>query len=191
KMAEDTLSDEDLAILRAFALKVQSHMTMKTYEMLPFAFPTAPPPSWKSTQTRAATLSGVEPVLYDCCVNSCCCYVGPNADYDHCPYCNEPRLDARGKPRQQYTYVPLIPRLVGMFRNKEMAEKMTYRANHHHHTPDIFTDIFDGSVYQDLLRQKVRANNQNFSHHYFDDPCDIALGLATDGFAPFRKRKTT
>ncbi|KIJ64978.1 hypothetical protein HYDPIDRAFT_57818, partial [Hydnomerulius pinastri MD-312] len=185
------LSDDDLAILRIFALKVHSHMTAKTFEKLPYAFPTAPPPSWNITQSRVAALSGVEPVLYNCCVNSCCCYIGPNAEYDNCPYCNEPRYDTNGKPRQHYTYVPLIPRLVAMFQNKDMSEKMQYRSCDHVYDPNIITDIFDGFVYRNLLHRHVSVEDHQYPHTYFSDPRDIALGMATDGFAPFRKQKTT
>ncbi|KIJ59347.1 hypothetical protein HYDPIDRAFT_45908, partial [Hydnomerulius pinastri MD-312] len=97
------------------------------------------------------------------------CYVGPNAEYDTCPFCNEPRRNARGEPRQQYTYIPLIPRLVAMYRNKEMATKIKYRAEDHKHDPDVFTDIFDGSVYQDLLWDHVHVDNHNLSTHYFSN----------------------
>ncbi|KIJ70560.1 hypothetical protein HYDPIDRAFT_184816 [Hydnomerulius pinastri MD-312] len=189
EMAEQ-ISDDDLAVLRAFALKVRSYMSAKTFAMLPYAFPHSPPPSLRATRTRVSALSGVDPVLYDCCVNSCCCFVGPHANETLCPFCQEPRYDAHQKGRSHFTYIPLIPRLTALYRNSEISQKMQYRSEHHFQ-PDIVTDIFDGSVYRNLLDRYVQLDGKTTPHQYFSDPRDIALGLATDGFAPFRRRKTT
>jgi hypothetical protein len=38
-LAGQNISASDMAILRAFALKVESHMTDKTFAKLPYAFP--------------------------------------------------------------------------------------------------------------------------------------------------------
>jgi hypothetical protein len=50
-------------------------------------------------------------------------------------------------------------------------------------------DIFDGSHYQSLLDQLVSINGKEQQHRFFQDLRDIALGLSTNGYAPFRKRK--
>ena len=42
-----------------------------------------------------------------------------------------------------------------------------------------------------LLDKQVVINGQILSHRFFSDSCDIALGMSTDGFAPFRKHKKT
>ena len=43
-----------------------------------------------------------------------------------------------------------------------------------------------------MLKSKyIGIDKRCFGHQYFDDPRDIALGLSTDGFAPFNKRKST
>ena len=83
--AADELSDVDKLILRAFSLKVRNHMTEDTFEKLAFVFPSEPLPSLKETKSRVAFLSGLNPTLYDCCSNSCCCYVGPHASLTKCP----------------------------------------------------------------------------------------------------------
>jgi len=191
----EVLSLEDRAILRLFALKVQSHMNLKTFEKLPFAFPEVEVPTWKTVSARAAFLAGTKPVLFDCCVNSCCCYVGPNADLTDCPFCRSPRYNADQKARKKFTYVPLIPRLVALFRNPDIVQSMQYRAgpgpNNHQHTPGMTSDIFDGEHYRKLLETPVSINGRERSYRFFSDPRDIALGLSTDGFAPFRRRKST
>src|ERR1700722_15857092 len=143
-----------------------------------------------SAHVRAAFLSGLDPVLYNCCPNSCCCYVGPYTSLDKCPYCTTPRYHSDGRPRMQFAYIPLIPRLVALFKNSDIATRMRYRSERLHN-PQTTSDIFDSSVYQNLLDKQVIVDGTPMPHKYFSDPRDIALGLSTDGFAPFRHRKST
>ncbi|KAJ7468889.1 hypothetical protein B0H11DRAFT_1402925 [Mycena galericulata] len=123
------LSQYDLAICRAFAYKVKSHTTDKAFKMIPHAFPQTPPlPKLDALRSRINFLAGFKPEIYDCCTNSCLCYVGPHKDLDRCTYCDEPRWRANGKPRKKFTYIPLIPRLVAFAANRDLAEKHKYRA---------------------------------------------------------------
>ena len=55
----------------------------------------------------------------------------------------------------------------------------------------ITTDIFNGLHYRSLLGKRVVVGERTLSHNYFSDHHDITLGFATDGFAPFKKRKHT
>jgi hypothetical protein len=186
------LSAYDLAICRAFAYKVKTHTTDEAFAKVPYAFPSKPPlPKIDGLRSRVAFLAGIKPEFYDCCPNSCCCYVGPHQDLQACPYCNESRFRADGKPRKRFTYIPLIPRLVAFAGNESMATKMKYRAHTHKHTVEKTTDIFDGSNYRSLFMKKVELDGKTLGHKYFEDPRDIALGLSTDGFAPFKRRKNT
>ncbi|KAL6300192.1 hypothetical protein BKA93DRAFT_752855 [Sparassis latifolia] len=84
---EEELNEEDKAMLRAFALKVDSHMMTRTYAKLPFVFPNEHISTLGQAKSRIAFLSGIKPQLYDCCRNSCCCFVGPHAELETCPYC--------------------------------------------------------------------------------------------------------
>lgn len=160
-------------------------------EKLPFAFPGTHVPSPNHLRTRVTFLSGLNPVLYDCCPNSCCCYTGPHANLKACPYCNISRHDSHGKPRAQFSYLPLIPRLQAYQANEAMATAMKHRAHGHIHDPNIISDIYDSTLYQSKLRQRVRVHDQELNHRHFSDPQDVALGLATDGFGPFRRRNKT
>ena len=83
------LTEKDLEYLRPFTLKVITHMPGETFTKLPYAFPNANIASWKKIQTCIAQLSGFMPELYNCCINSCCCFVGPHNALDACPYCQE------------------------------------------------------------------------------------------------------
>lgn len=128
------MTEEDIAITRSYAWKLQSHTTDAAFEKMRFAYPQAfnddndGLPGLTEHQARVAALSGIEPQRYHCCVNSCVCYVGPHANLDKCPFCQQARYRSDGKPRKIFTYIPLVPRLQAFFRNKEMLEKLQYRA---------------------------------------------------------------
>ena len=78
-----------------------------------------------------------------------------------------------------------------MYANPTKAKEQRYRAFDHSHTPGKITDVFDSHIYHDLLGRKVVVDRKILPHKYFSDPRDIALGLSTDGFGPFKRRKAT
>lgn len=53
------------------------------------------------------------------------------------------------------------------------------------------TDISNGSNYKTLCKTHVTIGGEKQHHKFFKDPWDIALGLSTDGFTPFKKWKHT
>jgi Transposase family tnp2 len=188
----DRLSAYDRSICRAFSYKVQTHTTDASFEKLPYAFPSDPPlPKIDALRSRVAFLAGFKPQVYDCCPKSCCCYVGPHQDLLQCPYCGEARLRPDGKPRNRFTYIPLIPRLIAFAGNRSVATDMQYRGRTHKHTPGVSTDTFDGTNYRSLREQNVVLHTEVYEHKYFEDQRDVALGLSTDGFSPFKRRKKT
>ena len=162
--------------------------TREAYEALQDAFPELNDiSSIYITQKNAARLSGLYPKHVDCCINSCCCYTGKYEGLDRCPFkdCNEPRYDKHGRPRKRFQYLPVIPRLLALFLDKKMATKMQYR--HEYCTTrdaESVTDVFDGTLYQDLCKEEVTANGKAFPHRYFSDRRDIALGLSLNSFTP-------
>ena len=184
------MDERDKLILRAFALKIRDHLKDETFETLPLVFQNYTLPSWKETRSQIAFLSGLHPTVYDCCPNSCCCFIGPHTLLDKCPYCNAARYSVGRRARKSFVYVPLAPRLVALYRNVDLVTKMKYRSQSAQSTQGI-SDIFDGSVYLNLTRKHVVVDGRVLPYTYFSDSRDIALGLATDGFAPFRRRKAT
>jgi hypothetical protein len=190
-VSELHLSPEDHNVLRAVAYKLKHHLTVQAFEDARKAFPHEDLPSWKSAQTRLNEVSGLTPFLYDCCVNSCCCFTGPHESKKSCPYCDEPRFNAHGHPRKRFSYIPLIPRLKAFLANQEMAQQMLYRSQEFEYDLDMVKDVFDGSHYRSLLGKRVVVNDHKLQHCFFDGCRDIALGLSTDGYAPFKRRAKT
>jgi hypothetical protein len=77
-----------------------------------------------------------------------------------------------------------------MVANSTYAERMQYRSNRTH-DPTKLTDIFDGTHYTSLLGKYVTIDDEQLPMQFFSDPRDIALGLSTDGFGPFKHRNKT
>nr|GAT57216.1 predicted protein [Mycena chlorophos] len=185
------LSAYDIAICRAFAYKVETNTTDSAFKKAQRAFPQTPPlPNLHNTRRCVDHLAGFKPQIYDCCVNSCLCYVGPHKDLIRCSYCNEIRYRTNGKPRKRFTYIPIIPRLLALLKNPVIAEKMRYRADFKQEA-DHVDDVFGGTHYANLRERLIHVNGKPLKRKYFADTRDIALGASMDGFAPFKRRKKT
>jgi hypothetical protein len=68
---------------------------------------------------------------------------------------------------------------------------MQYRSEFTH-DPAVVKDVFDCTLYRSLISRFVApVVGAALGTKYFADPRDLALGLSTDGYAPFKKRKKT
>jgi hypothetical protein len=152
KYSANHLSEYDCAICRVFAYKVTTHTTDKAFAKTPYAFPQNPPlPGLDGLCSQVTFLSGFKPEVYDCCVNSCLCYVGPHKDPTKCTYCNQEHYRPDGQPQKTFLYIPLIPQLHAFAANAKLATSMRYQHNHKH-VPGKTTDVFDSTHYRNLRR---------------------------------------
>ncbi|KAK7006936.1 hypothetical protein R3P38DRAFT_3600921, partial [Favolaschia claudopus] len=185
---DSRLTEAAMNAIRAHNLKVSVDLGARAYTKTKRAFPQLKDlPSLAHLQSEIAFLFGVTPVRYHCCTSSCCCFVGPYADLDNCPYCDEARYDAQGRPRATFDYLPLIPRLKAKFANKDMCKKLGLHSTQN----GKIRDIFDSFHYRSLRRRHVSVDGEVFSHMFFHQDSDIAMGLSTDGICPFKNRKAT
>ena len=125
-------------------------------------------------------VTGLIPVFYDMCENSCICYTDQYELYQNCPICNSTRLDSRGKAKKVMPYLSIINRLKMQFNNKNRAEELLYR--HEYITnkddnDDDLDDIFDGKIYKELVNNNL-----------FKDERDIALTVSCDGYQIFKQK---
>ena len=142
-------------------------------------------------KTRLEELSELVAQRYDCCVKSCVAFTGPHAKLKECPRCRKPRYRRDGKPMKTYRYIPLIPQLIASLLNQELNQHMRYRCEKTKAKDSKITDVFDASHYRGLLEKEVAIDGHGLGHTYFSDDRDIALGLATDGVNPWKRRKST
>ncbi|KAI1787591.1 hypothetical protein LXA43DRAFT_895972, partial [Ganoderma leucocontextum] len=133
---------------------------------------------------RVASLSGVRPVWYECCINSCICYLGAYAQAHACPDCKEPRHSPAGLPRRYFCYIPLIPRLQAFFRSLRLIELMLYRARFVD-DGDTILDVFSSEHYKRLCHTRVIVDGEELPHTHFSDDRDIALALCLDAYLLF------
>jgi hypothetical protein len=61
----------------------------------------------------------------------------------------------------------------------------------HCHDPGTISDVFNSSCYHLLLKWHVSLNRKVCKHRFFAEDTNIALGVSTDGFAPFKKHLQT
>ncbi|KAJ7302894.1 hypothetical protein DFH08DRAFT_988548, partial [Mycena albidolilacea] len=185
------LTDKAMDSIRAHNFKVNIDLGSRAYAKMKRAFPQLRDlPTLCNLQSEIAFLSGIKPVKYDCCKQSCCCFCGPYSALETCPYCDEPRYDSRGRPRATFDYLPLIPRLQALFSDKEMCEELLYRARHKSASGKI-EDIFDSLHYRRLRQRNVSVEDSVLAHLFFEQDTDIAMGLSADGVCPFKNRKST
>lgn len=190
KLAQNQLDLNDLDDISAFNIHVVHSTTEACFEDLRHSYShrMSDPRSLYETQKRIAQLSGLYPEYSDCCVKVCCCFTGKYEALDRCPFpdCQEPHYDLSGKPRFRFQHLPVGPRLQALFRNSETTNLLRYRFDYTSNpNRNKISDVFDGKLYQELCGQYVRVEGNTYSHKYFGDPRDIALGLSLDGFPIF------
>ena len=88
-------------------------------------------------------------------------------------------------PQAIFEYLPIIPHLRAMLASSSCATKMQYRSKHES-DPTKITDIFDGTHYHSLQETFIMIGDEELPMCFFSDPHDIALGLSTNGFGPFK-----
>ena len=65
-----------------------------------------------------------------------------------------------------------------------------YQASYKHR-PGKIHDVFNRTHYQTLLKTIFPNYNENNLFFYFSNPHDIAIGISTDGFVPFKQHRQT
>ncbi|KAB5588718.1 Transposase family Tnp2 protein [Ceratobasidium theobromae] len=179
------LSKTDRRTLQLLATRLRTHFSRNTYNDLRFGVcEDLNIPSEFIAWRRLRILSGLETRVYDCCVNSCICYLGQYKDLDKCKYCGQPRYNARGTARRCFRYTPLIPQLQGLFQSATTSAKLRYRVQaEQDYEEGIIHDVFDAENYRSLRGTPLSQDNPYCA---FTNPEDIALGLSTDGVSLFK-----
>ncbi|KZV59349.1 hypothetical protein PENSPDRAFT_695215 [Peniophora sp. CONT] len=176
---EEDLDETAREILRHHAFKIKHHLTDRAWKDLLTTSRKEDIASNKIARSKIAELSQFRPVLYDCCIDSCAAFTGPHEKLEHCPICKKARYAGTGvnrRPRKNFRYLPIIPRLSAFAASRSMAEKRTYRAYGHVPEEEKIKDCQDSGHYQKLKRTHVIIDGKTLPHHYFQDPRDTSLG---------------
>ena len=164
-----------------------SNMPWKTYNQLQHAFwhKIAIDSEWVVLHC-VALLAGIEPVHINCCVISCIAYTRQYVHMEECPICQEPRYSQSRRACRIFSYLPIIPRLQGFFKNPETAQLLLYCHNYTS-SPDTITDIFNCEWYTLLRNKTVTIDGVKRAHKYFEHKYDMALSLALDNYLLFKR----
>src|SRR5918995_2611370 len=125
-------------------------------------------------------LTGLVPIFYNMCENSCICYTGINESLQSCPLCGSSRYDSTDKSKKFMPYLSIKKRLEIQYNNKVRAEELLYRhqyINNKDIDSEDLEDIFDKKIYKELLENNL-----------FNDKRDIAFTVSCDGYQIFKQK---
>ncbi|KAJ0949660.1 hypothetical protein HanRHA438_Chr01g0041051 [Helianthus annuus] len=114
------------------------------------------------------------------CVNDCALFWKENAEMENCPVCNEGRWidkNTKGKKiaKKVLRYFPLTPRLRRMYSCRFIAKDMIWHYTGRS-TDGMMRHPVDGKAWQEFDKSYPE---------FAQEPRNVRLGLAADGFNPF------
>ncbi|KAL3533167.1 hypothetical protein ACH5RR_006688 [Cinchona calisaya] len=115
------------------------------------------------------------------CKNDCVLFWNEHENRKECPECLESRWkvnDGKGKqiPHKILRYCPLKPRLQRLYMSKQTASDMKWHKEKPIEEENTMRHPSDSEAWKHLDKQFLR---------FAEDPRNVRLGLATDGFNPF------
>ena len=173
----DDKTDIPIEGLKLLYLKSLYNFTESAYDDIMKIFTTNNVSLYK-VKKYLKEITGLAPVFYDMCENSCICYTGQYESYQNCLKCDSIRLDTNGKAKRVMPYLSIIDRLKIQFNNENRAEELLY---HHEYITNKdnndLEDIFDGKIYKKLVNDSL-----------FNDKRDIAFIASCDGYQIFKQK---
>lgn len=165
-------------------------------ELLKDAFPHLTSlPSSASEAKKLTTDLGLGYEKIHACPNDCMIYWDKRKDQQSCHICKAPRYKSRigdkvgessksrkpNKPAKVLRYFPLIPRLKRIYMCEKTAKEMRWHDEGR---------TKDGKLRHPADALAWKAFDARYSE-FASDPRSVRLGLASDGFNPFRTMSTT
>ena len=183
-------------MIRLLHLKCLGKLSNKIFDMLldllKEAFPDAMdglPKSYYEAEKLMKEL-GLGYDKYDACPNDCTLYWGVDASRKHCETCkesrwikseNDPTGEGRKLPHKVLWHFPLKHRLQRLFMSSKIAGHMRWHA--------------EGRTKDGNMRHPADSPSwQTFDFHhpeFSQDSRNVRLGLASDGFNPFKNMSST
>ncbi|CDO70568.1 hypothetical protein BN946_scf184579.g24 [Trametes cinnabarina] len=187
---QSRLRPEDWDSISAFRLRFIANVSRAAYDKFREAFGDRIQldSDWVLLH-RIAELSRIQPIWYDCCINSCLAYLGDLTDAETCPECQEPRRTPTGRTRRFFCYIPFIPRLQALFQSPDLIYMMQYRARFDNMDDDIIRDVFSSDHYRRLRTTRVLVDGQELPHLHFSDARDIAFAICMDAYLLFQRKR--
>jgi hypothetical protein len=119
------------------------------------------------------------------CKNNCVLFRNVNAKMNECPVCKESRwkdeTSSKRVPHMVLRHFPLLPRLKRIFASKQTSEETQWYKKVRKPVANVMSHPADGETWKDFDRKYLG---------FADDPRNLRLALATDGFNPFGNMST-
>ncbi|XP_071739517.1 uncharacterized protein [Rutidosis leptorrhynchoides] len=120
------------------------------------------------------------------CKNDCCLFYKEYKDLDNCPICEESRWKAErttGKKvaNKVLRYFPITPRLKRLYSSRHTAKYMTWHVTGQCKEEGKMRHPVDGRAWKEI--------DQRYPD-FAQEPRNVRLGLAADGFNPFGNMNT-
>ena len=125
----------------------------------------------------------VKPLMFDVCQNDCVLFRGRYATLTECPICNSQRYKNKSTPYRSFLYLPIGPRLEGIFGTANLA-KLVQAHGHSSHaaSAQVMSDIHSALAWKTAYKQEGIFRG---------DSRGIAFGICADGVNPFSHLRTT
>lgn len=179
KTTHSTLS----AIARLLSIKSQYNLSVACYdEILAFIRELLPSesnlPSDFYRSKKVLEGLGMPYQKIDVCYNNCMLYYKENIDKEKCDFCNTPRYEngSNKVPRKVLRYMPIKDRLQRLYAHEEIAKLMKWHKECSSSDSGKMVHPRDGEAWQQF--------DLDFPT-FAQDPRNVRLGLATDGFTPY------
>jgi hypothetical protein len=190
-LARHTLDMSDTHLVKALRHFVHStgtsrdhYETIRKVDMA--AYPGDEFLSFDQAKRRLRKLSGVVPIKHDMCTSSCAAFTGAYSELDACPYCGAPRYNANGRPRREFTTIPIGPVLQAFYASPQIAAEMHYlekrltKISEQLRTHDGQMEYYDDTACSRNLLEAWASGR------FTKD--DIALQLSIDGAQLYRDK---
>ena len=150
--------------------------------------------SFDQVRAQMKTITGILPLYFDMCINTCLAYTGTFSTLSECPFCGEPRYKERPDPdmdskvpRRQFISLPIGPQLQALWRHPISVARLRDRLRRTkillaQRNTDIgvsdYDDICCGSEYLDLVESGQLSDN------------DMFLTISMDGAQLYRNKES-
>ena len=130
------LDDPQLHLSFKTYLSLSAYSSEATYDVMRSnikeCYPESTMLSFDQVRSRLKTITGILPLHFDMCVNTCLAYTGPFSPLTECPFCGEYRyeqhLDVDSKtPHHQFITLPIGPQLQALWRHPISVAKLRDR----------------------------------------------------------------
>ena len=191
-----SLEDPQLRLSVQIYLSLSAHSSEATYDgirsSIKECYPESTMLSFDQVRNRLKKITGILPLYFDMCVNTCLAFTGTFAPLTVCPHCGERRYEQHHDiepkvARRQFVTLPIGPQLQALWRHPVSAAKIRDRLRRtrilvaQRNTDDgvqDYEDICCGSEYLDLIESGQISDN------------DMLLILAMDGAQLYRNKES-